>query len=318
MKNNKFKKILISGGAGFIGSRIANELSSLKYEVVVVDDLSTGERKNLSKEIKFYLADISHLKKISEIFEKEKPDVVINEAAKVYWDDSEKDPGLDISTGIGGTVNLLKCCVEQCVKKFIFASSISVYGYPFGKICLSENTAVYHENIPLSIFSYAVTKHTAEQYVEFFNKKFGINYSILRYGHVYGPGQIKQRDVISIFIKNLLDDVVLRIFGNGEEARDYIFIDDAVDATIAAMFSAIGGTYNIGGGKPVSTNDLVEILGEELGNIKTENIKIKEKNSEGAYLDISKAGTELNWTPKIDIKMGLKETIDYYKKISIT
>lgn len=309
----KIRKVMVAGGAGFIGSQIANKLLSSKYEVVVVDNLSTGERENLNKEIKFYLADISNLEIISEIFGKEKPDAVINEAAKVYWEEKEKDPNLDISTTIAGTVNLLKCCVSREVKKFVFASSVSVYGYPPGKVYLSENETVSHKNIPFSIFSYATTKHAAEQYIDFFNGKFGLSYSILRYGHVYGPGQIKQKDVVSIFIKNAFKNIALKVMGAGEAIRDYVYIEDVVSATITAMNNEKSGLYNIGGGKPVSVNDLAAALKNIFENVRMENVKSGEK-ADGAYMDISKAKAELGWSPKIGIELGLKETVAYYKK----
>lgn len=306
---------MVVGGAGFIGSALTNELVRLKkYQVTILDNLSTENKKQINSGVRFYLADVQDNRLIDKIFMKEKPEIVINEAAVVYWSDKGKDPSLDCSTSIVGTTNLLKNCVKHKVNKFIFASSISVYGRGLHKSRVLEETPILPNNIPLEIFSYAWSKYTAEQYVQYFSKTSGLNYSILRYAHVYGPGQIRQEDVISFFIKNLINNKPFSITGNGKQSRDYIYIKDVVEATIATIDSG-SSVFNIGGGKPVAVNDLVKIFS------KIFNKKIKTRYSSlglesgGVYMDISKAKKELNWSPRINLETGLKETYSYFKEI---
>jgi len=312
MANDKMKKFLIAGGAGFIGSRVANKLAASGYQTVVMDNLSDGKRSNLNSRVKFYLADIRNEDLMQKIFNQEKPDIVINQAAKVYWDEKEKDQILDISVSVLGTINLLNNCVKYKVKKFIFASTISVYGRQSGKKSIKESEIINYNDIPASIFSYAAAKNTAERYVYNHSKQFKLDYAILRYAHVYGSGKTKQRDVVSIFIENIINNKPLLITGDGKQYRDYVYIEDAVEATLAALKFGSNGIYNIGGGAPVTVNSLIKTLKKIFKkNIKVKNIKSAEK-SDGRYMNIVKAKRELRWFPKISLEEGLKKTIQSY------
>src|SRR3989344_5261283 len=165
-------KVLVAGGAGFIGSQTANRLASLGYKVVVVDNLSAGQRENLDQKIKFYLADIRNKNLIGRIFKKERPDIVMNFAAKVYWHEKKKDSALDVSTSVLGTINLLESCLKYNVKKIIFSSSISLYEHSLSRKPVKESVKVSPENLSVALFSYAATKYMAEQYIQYFHEKF--------------------------------------------------------------------------------------------------------------------------------------------------
>jgi UDP-glucose 4-epimerase len=313
--SNRAKKFLIAGGAGFIGSHIANKLISLGHKVVILDNLSTGKRENINSAAKFYLADIRDEKLVKKIFKKERPEVVINEAAKVYWSEKEKSSILDISTSVSGTINLLESCVRYGVKKFIFASTISVYGRLPDRTLVKETAEISRENMPVSIFSYAIAKHAAEQYIYYFNKKYGLAYAILRYAHVYGPGQFGQKDTISIFIENFANNKPLLVTGSGKQFRDYVYIKDVVGATILAVNGKNNGIFNIGGGAPITVNDLIKIFGKIFKkNIKIKNIE-PEEQPDGMCMNILKARKDLKWFPRFSIEMGLEKTVlDWLKK----
>ncbi|MEI7425087.1 MAG: NAD-dependent epimerase/dehydratase family protein [Candidatus Staskawiczbacteria bacterium] len=309
------KKILILGGAGFIGSTLANKLNSLGYQVAVFDNLSTGDSKNLNQGIKFYLGDISDENKLRIVFEKERPDIVINEAAKVYWKESDKNSILDVSTNIIGTINLLKLCVEYKVGKFIFASTVSVYG-GIGKKKVKENTVISLSDVPTGIFSYGATKYLAEKYINFFAKNYSLKYTILRYGHVYGPGQINQKDGISIFIDKIINNDALPIIGSGNQIRDYVYVDDVVDATIKCIEVGENIILNITGGKPVNAKDLVNLFSKIVGKSLTkENIRTTNKDK-GLFADVSRAKNKIGWSPKTSLRQKLSNTLDYFKNIN--
>lgn len=308
--------ILIAGGAGFIGSRVANLLAARKFRVVVVDDLSTGDKKNCNEGVVFYNADIADRSAIAKIFTKERPDIVINDAAKVYWTESEKNSARDVSISVIGTINLLEESVKHNVKKFIFRSSISAYGRPHGKKVVRESDLPSVAAIPPVIFSYALTKRVAEDYIQYFHKKFGLPFVILRCGHVYGPGQIKQHDVISIFVHNALGNKPFTVNGGGKDFRDYVYIDDVASATLSAIKLKTSGIYNIGGGEPITANNLISALAK----ITRQKFLIKKVGGttrpDGLYMDSTKAKKELRWTPRVSLEKGLSETLKYYKKVS--
>lgn len=301
-------KVLIAGGTGFIGSALTNKLVDLGYDVVVI----AKENQSINKMAKYYKQDIAATNKLEIIFEKENPDIVINQAGIVYWDEISKDPIKDIMTTVIGTLNLLNNCVKYKVKKLIFASSISVYGCPHNKKCVKEEEVTISADIPIPIYSYALTKNVAEKYIYYYSKKYNLKYAILRYAHVYGYGQREQRDVISIFIESIKRDKCVLIVNGGSQIRDYIYIDDVIDATVMAVNKGNDEVFNIGGGMPISVNELLETLGKVAEkNIKVKNIKSKDK-SKGIYMDISKAKSRLKWYPKVSLKEGLMRTWDYF------
>lgn len=309
--SNGVKKILIAGGAGFIGSNLANRLISLGYQVVVLDNLATGKKENINSRVKFYLADIRDESSVEKIFKKERPEIVINQAAKVYWEKEEKkDLSSDLLISAIGTINLLKNCVKYKVEKFIFASSISVYGQP-NKIKASETAAINFEAMPNILFSYGFSKYSAERYIIYFHKLYGLKYTILRYAHIFGPGQ--EDDAIAKFIDKAINKEKIIIYGDGEQCRDYLFINDAVRATILSIRKGDNLLLNIGSGRKMSANELVK------GIMAATKLKInfayadEQSDSLKTYMDISLAKKKLGWKPTVSLRTGIIKT--YKSKI---
>lgn len=303
MGNDKINKVLIAGGAGFIGSHLANRLIVLGYQVIVLDNLSAGRRENLDSRARFYLADVTDQALIEKIFIKEKPDIVINEAAKVYWEEEKKDLNSDLLTNVTGTVNLLENCVKHNVKKFIFASTISIYGQP-DKIKVSEVAAINFEDIPNILFSYCFSKYCAEKYIKYFHKLYGLKYTILRYAHIYGPGQ--EHDAVAKFIDKAVRNKKIVIYGNGEQCRDYLFIDDAVQATILAINKGDNLLFNIGSGKKTSANELINKIASAAVESKINfTYSGRERGNMKFCLDTSLAKKKLNWRPTVSLRAGI-------------
>ena len=307
------KKIMIAGGAGFIGSKTVNKLISLGYKVVVIDNLSTGQRKNISPKAKFYLGDIRNRDLVSKVFLKEKPDVVFNLAAKVYWVEHEKDPSLDVSTSVLGTINLLENCLKYKIKKFIFSSSISLYPHLPGERAIKETEEINIEKIPVSVFSYALAKYTAEQYVKYFHNKFGLHYIILRYAHVYGLRRGVEAGVMSVFMKRLIEGKPLKVVGGGRQFTDYVYIDDVVRANILAIQKGNNKIINIGYGRPITVKEIVSCF-KKIADKKVKVEQTGEKSAPaGICIDISMAQRELSWKPKVSLEQGLSKIFNEYK-----
>ena len=244
-------KILITGGAGFIASNIADRYLELGHEVVIVDSLITGRRKNVPEAAKFYEIDICD-EKIKNIFEMERPDIVNHHAAQMDVRKSVADPAYDAGVNILGTINLLQNCVKYKVKKFIFASTGgAIYGeqdyFPADE---------KHPNQPLS--PYGITKLSCEKYLFFYNDTFGLNYTVLRYANVYGPRQNPHGEagVVAIFSQRMLRKEQPVINGEGTQTRDYVFVGDVVKANELALTGGDQKIYNIGTGIETDVNEL--------------------------------------------------------------
>lgn len=246
-------KILVTGGAGFIGSHVVDSLLAEAHQVVVVDDLSSGKLENLNPAAKFYQLDIrsSDLKKV---FEAEQPDIVNHHAAQIDVRLSVADPIHDAQVNVEGTINLLECCRLFGVRRVIFASSGgAVYGEP-------EYLPV-DENHPINPQApYGLTKFVGEKYLDIYHALYGISYVTLRYGNVFGPRQDPHGEagVIAIFIGRLIGGEAPYIFGTGEQIRDYVYVDDIADVNVAALDAPYCDSFNIGTGLGTS---LMNFLG---------------------------------------------------------
>lgn len=297
-------KVLVTGGAGFIGSHIVDKLIKMNYEVVVVDNLSTGNKNNLNSNALFYRMDITD-NKLNDIFLNEKPQYVIHLAAQVSVPYSLKNPLLDCRSNIIGTLNLLECCKNNNVEKLIYSSSAAVYGEP-QYLPVDELHPVFPQS------NYGISKHAAEMYIKGYSGIYGLNYIILRYSNVYGPRQESKSEggVIAIFTENILGNKPLVILGSGEQTRDFIFVNDVADANIAALTTAENQIINISTNTSTSINSLIKVCENILGN------KINPNYSEGlpgdiftSVLDNTKAKQLLGWYPKHSLVDGLKETL---------
>jgi len=299
-------KILVTGGVGFIGSHIVDAYINLGYKVVVIDNLSTGFRKNLNPKAKFYKVDIGDLPKIEKIFQKEKPQIVNHHAAIAEVVKSLRDPLPTLNVNVIGTINLLLAAGKIRVKKFIFSSTGgAIYGQP-DKIPADENTPA----IPLS--PYGLSKLLGEECIKFYAKHYGFDYLIFRYPNVYGPRQNPKGEagVVAIFSGLMRKGKQPTIFGDGSKTRDYVHIDDIVRANIIGLHKGKNEILNLGWAKKISDQKIFDTIAKNL-NFKKPPIYAPFRHGEVYQIALSakKARKNLGWQPKISLEEGIKKTV---------
>ena len=293
-------KILVTGGTGFIGSHLVNTLSKRGHQIVVIDSTKKPNKPN----VKFYQTNICS-SKIDLIFKKELPDIVYHLAAIL----STKNIITLMKTNIIGSVNILEMARKYRIKKFIFVSSAAVYGHTKTPL-IKEN----HLTNPLSI--YGLSKLAVEKLVKIYYNLYKIPYIIIRYGNIYGARQktFRPGSVIVNFIYKILYDQIPEINGNGKQLRDYIYIDDLIDASLKTMKTKRVGVYNVGSGVGIRLNDIISKINKILNkNIKPKYNLSVESGVEKSILDIKKIKKDMNWQPKVNIDTGLRRTINYFK-----
>ncbi|MCB2312024.1 NAD-dependent epimerase/dehydratase family protein [Clostridium tagluense] len=304
-------KVLITGGAGFIGSNVVDLLIKEGHSVVVVDNLSQGKKENVHRGAVFYKCDILDIDKLSVIFSTEQPKVVIHNAAQIDVQTSLKEPALDSEINIKGTINILECCIKFGVKKIIYPSSAAVYGNP-KYLPVDEN----HQVEPISF--YGISKHTPEHYIKTYAELYNIKYTIFRYANVYGIRQDPKGEggVVSIFIDKLLNNKAPIIFGDGNQTRDFVYVKNIAKANLLALNSGDNQILNISTEKPVTVNELLKIM-EEIFNSNLEAIHENERGGDirDSHLKNEKARNLLNWKNEYSLVSGLSETCLYYKEI---
>ncbi len=303
-------KILVTGGAGFIASHISDAFINEGHEVFIVDNLSTGFEKNINHKAKFIKADICD-KKLSDLFEKEKFDVVNHHAAQMDVRRSVADPAFDANTNIIGTINLLQNCIKTGVKKFMFASTGgAVYG--------EQNYFPADEKHPTSPLSpYGISKLAVEKYLFFYNTQYGLNYTVLRYANIYGPRQnpFGEAGVIAIFASKLLKNEQTIINGSGKQTRDYVFVGDVVKANLLALNDNQSDVFNVGTGKETDVNALFSELNKITGKGQ------EEKHGPAApgeqmrsVITSEKLFKKFNWKPDTELHSGLQKTVQFFKE----
>ncbi len=304
-------KILVTGGCGFIGSHIVDAYVEKGHDVAIIDNLSTGDIKNLNPHAHFYEEDICN-KNIETIFAKEHFDIINHHAAQINVRTSVEDPLHDANINIVGSINLLQLAVKHGVKRFIFASSGgAIYGEPRTFPITEEFTAK-----PAS--PYGISKITVEHYIRVFAQLYGIDYVIFRYSNVYGPRQITKSEagVISIFIQEILNNGNCIIFGDGTQTRDYVYVADVVAANVAAL-SCKSQILNIGTAKETSVNDLIHMLMRITDQkFAYEHGPERPGEVQRNVLDCSKAFTTIRWQPQISLEQGMQRTFEYFQKVS--
>jgi UDP-glucose 4-epimerase len=300
-------KILITGGAGFIGSHLADKLIQKKHKVVVVDNLSSGKKRHINKKAKFYKLVIQS-KKISDIFKKERPDIVYHLAAQMNVRASIDDPIFDANTNILGSLNLLENSVKSKVKKFVFISTGgAIYGDGV-KLPTPESA------LEAPISPYGVAKLTIEKYLHYYNNQYNLPYTVLRLANIYGPRQDSKGEagVVAIFSNQLLNNKPLTVFG-GAQTRDFVYVLDVVDAATKAMSRNIKGIYNIGTSRQTSVDKLAKMMisiSESSSKIIHKKYIVGEQLK--SCLSASKAKRQLKWSLKYDLNKGLTETINWF------
>jgi len=302
------KKILVTGGAGFIGSHLVDRLIQNDYDVAIIDNLSTGKKQNLNPKAKFYNLDIRD-SKISEVFKKEKPKIVFHLAAYLNLQESIVHPSECSDINILGSINI----VENFIKfnedvpnsKFIFSSTGgAIYGdasvLPTPESC---------PTFPLS--PYGVSKLSFEKYLDYYHEIFNLPFIVLSYAYVYGPRQ--KKGVIPIFCENILKNKKVFIHNSGEQTRDFVFVKDVVEANILSM-NSVKGVFNIGMEKEISINTIFDEINKLLRlNAQKQYKKLSFPGKTKSCLDSNKARKELKWDPIYDFDKGLKETVNWFK-----
>ena len=302
-------KILVTGGAGFIGSHVVDALLEAGHEVVIVDDLSTGRASNINPRARFYRMDIRdpHL---SEVFEQERFDIVNHHAAQMDVRKSVADPLFDADVNICGSLNLLECARKSGVRKIVYISTGgAVYGEPEYLPC--------DEAHPVNpICPYGASKHTVEHYLYMYQVLYGLAYAVLRYPNVYGPRQDPNGEagVVAIFIGQMLAGKQPTIFGSGEQERDFVYVGDCARANLLAIEDHVQGIFNIGSGRGTTINQIYALLSEITGYRRPpvygppragETFRI--------FLDATKARREMGWEPQVSLEEGLRRTVAYFR-----
>lgn len=311
---NEYSTALVTGGAGFIGSHIAEYLIRKKVDVVIVDNLTRGKIQNISplldKGARFVNADVIDLESIKHHFRD--VDLVFHLAATVGVRFASRRPLEVMNNNIDGLRSVLKASANGKVKKFIFTSSSEVYG--------DIEVVPMREDLPLSPVSpYGISKIVGEEYCRAFCRKYGLNTSIVRYFNVYGPRQScdDKSWVVPTFITNAIEGKPLSVHGSGDQTRDFTFISDAVEGTmlLAERDDGRGDSYNIGTGKETSVHKLAELvltLNKNKGSIV--HSRLRAFHIRRRCADISKAKEKLGYRPKVSLKNGLRTTWEYFKR----
>lgn len=304
-------KILVTGGAGFIGSHVVDTFIANGHDVVVVDDLSTGRRSNLNPAATFYQVDIRS-DELKAIFEKEKPQVVDHHAAQMDVRRSVVDPLFDADVNVLGSIKLIELCRQYGVKRFIYISTGgAVYGEPEYLPC--------DESHPINpICPYGASKHTVEHYLYMYHELYDLDYVVLRYPNVYGPRQDPHGEagVVAIFTGQMLKGEQVVINGDGKQERDFVFVGDCARANLLALTTKNANTiFNLGEGKATTVNDVYSELKKATGYpLSAIHGPAKVGETRRIYLNATKATQDLDWQPTVGLADGLAQTVDYFKQ----
>lgn len=304
-------RILVTGGAGFIGSHVVDAYIDKGHQVAIVDDLSTGNKKNINPKAKFYKVDIKDAMKLQKVFNVERPEIINHQAAQKDVRRSVEDPIFDARINILGSINLMQLAIKFKIKKFIFASSGgAIYGE-------AKTVPTPEDYLPSPVSPYGIAKLTTEKYLDYYQHEFKLPYVALRYANVYGPRQDPKGEagVVAIFVGKLLKNETPTINGDGKNTRDYVYVGDVVAANIIATAKDISGAYNIGTDLETDVNELAEKI------VKLTNTNKEPKHGPAAAgeqrrscLDINLAKKELGWHPDVNLEDGLNKTVQSFKK----
>lgn len=304
-------RILISGGAGFIGSHVADALIERGHIVTILDNLSSGSEENINRRAKFHKFDIGNRKRLEKLFEKVRPEAVFHFAAQINIRTSVEDPSADATTNIMGSLSLIELAARHGVKKFVFAST-------GGAMFDDATPRPTPESIPAAPLSpYGIAKLSIEHYLRFFRQIHGLPYVVLRYANVYGPRQNAHGEagVISIFLTRMLEGTAPIINGDGLQTRDYVYVGDVAEANVKALDSAIEeGVFHIGTGIETSVNDIFRMLNWQFGKAFEEvHGPAKPGEISASALNARRAKEVLGWEPKVALSEGLVATATWFK-----
>ncbi|MBI3670326.1 MAG: NAD-dependent epimerase/dehydratase family protein [Acidobacteria bacterium] len=304
-------RILITGGAGFIGSHVVDAYLEAGHDVAVLDDLSRGLENNVNPRARFYLGDIQDRACIESVLDREKPEVVNHHAAQMDVRRGVREPVFDATVNILGSLHLLEAAVKHGIRRFVYVSTAgAAYGEP--------QALPVAEDHPINpVTPYGISKHTVEHYLYTFSHLYGLAYVVLRYGNIYGQRQSSQGEagVFAIFCEQILAAVRPVIYGDGSKVRDYVYINDVARANLAALERGDGEIFNIGTG--VATTDYAvfclvrDLLGES--HLEPTYTAKRPGEIERICLDISKARRLLEWVPVISLEEGARRTVRFFQ-----
>lgn len=302
-------KILVTGGAGFIGSHTVDALIAENREVAVLDDLSSGKREQVNSKARLYHAGLRDRAEVARIFEREKPETVFHLAAQMDVRRSVAEPVFDAEVNLIGLLNLMEAGRRNGLRKVIFASTGgALYGEQESFPCDED-----HPCRPLS--PYGVAKLASERYLFFYRAQYEIEYVALRYANVYGPRQDPHGEagVVAIFCGRMLEGRPVTIFGDGEQTRDYVFVGDVVAANLAALPLKVSGAFNVGTGVETSVNQLFAELAS-VADSKTPATYGAARPGEQrrSVISAARAAKALNWRPQVSLRDGLSRTFRFF------
>ena len=304
------RSALVTGGAGFIGSHLVDRLLEEGFRVIIVDDLSSGKLKNVNQHAIFHHMSINQ-PALLDVFNRGKPDLVFHVAAQSSVSKSTRDPILDSEVNVLGTLRLLEASRRSGVDKIIYScTGGALYGDPSVLPCPDDTPVV-----PVS--PYGMSKFVAEQYLEFYHRQYLVDYTSLRYGNVYGPRQDPggEAGVIAIFISAMLSGKRPVIFGDGNQERDFLAVDDVIEANLAAINRGRGRAMNIATGELTSINRIFELLKQIIGfRWDAEHASARAGDVYRISLDCAQAAEELGWTPRTTLEEGLTSTVEYMRR----
>ena len=299
-------KVLVTGGAGFIGSHIVELLLGEGYEVVVIDNFLTGRKEYVPPTIKLYKMNITS-PQIEKIFAKERPDFVMHLAAQIDVTKSIQNPVKDAEHNILGTIRILQCCQKFKVRKIVFSSSCAVYG--------ETADSSITESFPIQPLSfYGLSKYMSEMYIQFFQSFYGVAFTILRYANVYGPRQAATGEggVIATFLRKIIDGETPVIYGSGEQTRDFVYVKDVARANLLSLQAGHNEIVNIGTNQKTSINQLVHLMGQlQAVDISPVYQAQREGDIQNSLLNNARAIDILGWQPHFDLRAGLVQTGEY-------
>lgn len=301
------KKVVVLGGCGFIGSHVAEYLIQKKYNVIIIDNLSTGNIDNKPKEAKLYKINIGDSKKLEQIFKKEKPKIIFHCASSLVSVQESIGNPLKSFEDIVTTSNMFTIAMKYKVKKLIFSSSANIYSKD-AELPIHENSLIK----PLS--PYGITKLSIESYCKYVQEIFGFKTVVLRYFNVFGPRQNigKKEGIVPILISSVINNDKMYIANQGKQSRDFVYVKDVARANVIAAEKNITGTYNVGSGKSITIMQLIRTM-EKISGKKIKVVKkYKYREIMHSLSDISKITYHLDWNPIVKFEDGLKETYEYY------
>ena len=307
-------RILVTGGAGFIASHVADSYIAAGHDVAILDDLSRGSMSNVNPKARFLKGDVRDRDFVEHVFATEKPEAVNHHAAQMDVRRGVQEPIFDASVNILGSINLLEAAIAHKVRRFVYISSAgAAYGEP-NQMPVPEDYSIN------PITPYGISKHTVEHYLFTFSALYGLPYVVLRYGNVYGPRQSSKGEagVFAIFCEQMLAGIQPVIYGDGSKVRDYVYIDDVAEVNVLALERGTGEIFNIADGVPTNDYEVFARVRDALGiqGLEPKYVPKRAGEIDRIYLDISKANQLLGWVPRVSLEEGTQHTVRYFQKLS--